>query len=77
MNLKLYPSDYETNRAEQEILRDYNLSIPNLPQQVMDSVPSYHPTETPMSRREPQITRTEQPITRYRARILSQNYLDQ
>jgi len=33
--------------------------------------PSYHPSDTPRSRRELQSTRTEPPITRSRARILS------
>jgi len=33
--------------------------------------PSYHPTETPKSRQELQTTRTDPPITRSRARIMS------
>jgi len=34
---------------------------------------SYHPSDTPTSRRDFQSTRTEPPITRSRARILSVN----
>jgi hypothetical protein len=33
--------------------------------------PSYHPSDTPKSRREFQSTRTEPPITRSRSRIMS------
>jgi hypothetical protein len=40
------------------------------------SDPTYHPPETPRSKRELQITRNEPPITRSRARILSQDNTD-
>jgi hypothetical protein len=39
------------------------------------SDPTYVPSETPRSRREVQPTKTEPPITRSRARVVSQEYL--
>ena len=38
--------------------------------------PSYHPPETPRSRREMQTTRTDPPLTRSRARIMSQSSVE-
>jgi len=38
--------------------------------------PTYVPFQTPRSRRELQLTRTEPPITRWRARIVSQDCVD-
>jgi len=65
-------------RTEHEPLVNHSPDTPDLTQQPTDTpvsdrnVPSYQPPNTPFSRRELQTSRTQPPLTRLRAKPLSQ-----
>jgi len=66
-------------RTEHEPLVDHSTDTPDLTQQPIDTLiferndPSYQPPNTPISRREFQTSRTHPPLTRLRAKALSQD----
>jgi hypothetical protein len=66
-------------RTEHEPLGDHTPDTPDLSQQITDTPitdrndPSYEPPDTPLSRRELQTSRTHPPLTRLRAKAISQD----
>jgi hypothetical protein len=66
-------------RTEQEPLGDHSPDTPDLSQHPTDTPlsdrndPSYQPPDKPTSRRELQNSRTQPPLTRLRAKVISQN----
>ena len=78
-SLPLQIADDLDGQTSREILPDQILYTPDPTQQVTDTPnsgrtdPSYCSSETPRSRRELQMTRPEPPVTRSRAKIMSQD----
>ena len=75
----LVTSNAQTSSRERSTPRTQDLYTPDAATQVLDTPfseqtdPSYHPPETPRSRRELQTTRTDPPVTRSRTRVLNQD----
>ena len=75
----LITSNVQTSGREGTTLRTQDLYTPDAATQILDTPfseqtdPSYHPPETPRSRRELQTTRTDPPVTRSRTRVLNQD----
>ena len=78
-SLKSRSTDYLVDRAEHRPQVDHYSETLLSTQRPMDTPasestdPSYHPSETPRSRRELQTTRFEKPINRARAKALSED----
>jgi hypothetical protein len=78
----LVVTDYPTHADERLPAPDRAADSPDPAQPTVDTPspqrndPSYHPPDTPRSRIELQTTRIDPPVTRSRARVMSQNSVD-